>query len=304
MASFITLEQVGRLGSALSRLRKLGIVTIAEVQTQLEQRLRQAGLASPRAEALLLLEALLDLSRTELLLARRRELTTEDEATLKTWLERRLKREPLQHILGVAPFYGLMLRVTPNVLIPRPETERLVELVLDDLRSVERPKLLDVGTGSGAIALALKGERPDAEVMASDVSAAALKVARGNAAEHGLEVAFARSDLLAAGEVTAFAREADVIVANLPYLPERDRTRVSPEVRRDPALALYAGEDGLELYRRLEREAFNLMRPGARLWLELDLRNVQAAAELARKWRNVRIVTDLLERERFLRLER
>ena len=279
-------------------------MSVGEAQTRLERAFGDAGLAQPRTEALALLEGLLGLSRTELLLSRSRELTAQQERRLAGWLARRLGREPVQHILGAAHFYGLKLSVTPAVLIPRPETERLVELVLADLRGVGGPKVLDVGTGSGAIALALKAERPDAEVWASDVSGAALEVARNNGLRYGLELEFVRSDVLAAAELQTFAARADLVVANLPYLPERDRGWVSPEVRRDPELALYAGEDGLALYRRLEREAWALLRPGARLWLELDPRNIDAAAALAGAWAAFGVLEDLAGRRRFLRLLR
>ena len=113
---------------------------------------------------------------------------------------------------------------------------------------------------------------------------------------------FALSDLLAEAGVRAFARKADAVVANLPYLPEGDRTRVPPEVRHDPEIALYAGADGLALYRRLERRAAKLLAPGARLWLELDPRNVQQAAREARAWASAEVTADLAGRERFLRL--
>lgn len=279
-------------------------MTVWEARAWLARELRAAGASSPEAEAMGLLGVLLKSSRTQVVLARRLELSAEQETMLRGWLARRRQGEPLQYILGSAPFYGLELTVTPAVLIPRPETERLVELVLQDLQGLERPRLLDVGTGSGAIALAIKHERPDAEVWGSDVSAAALNLARENACKSGLKVGFVHADLLSGPQMAAIAREADLLVANLPYLPAADRERVSREVRREPEQALYAGEDGLALYRRLEPQAFGLLRPGTRLWLELDPRNLGRAAALASVWRSSRTEGDLLGRERFLRLER
>lgn len=279
-------------------------MTVQDAHSAIAARLEGAGVEGARAEASALLGALLGLSRTELWLERARVLSPAEAARLEAWLERRARREPLQHITGRAPFWGLELTVGPAVLVPRPETERLVELVLDDLRGVPAPKVLDVGTGSGAVALALKLERPDALVLASDLSEAALEVARANAIRHGLELAFARSDLLLGDEVRSFARAADAIVANLPYLPEGDRARVPPEVRHDPEIALYAGADGLALYRRLERQAAELLEPGARLWLELDPRNLRQAEREARGWGGAETFTDLAGRERFLRLLR
>lgn len=279
-------------------------MTVWEARAWLARELRAAGVASPEAEATGLLGALLQRSRTQVVLARQLELSAGQETTLRGWLARRRQGEPLQYILGSAAFYGLELTVTPAVLIPRPETERLVELVLQDLQGLERPRMLDVGTGSGAIALVIKHERPDAEVWGSDVSATALDLARENACKSGLKVSFVHADLLSGPQMAAIAREADLLVANLPYLPEADRERVSREVRREPEQALYAGEDGLALYRRLEPQALGLLKPGARLWLELDPRNLGRAAALASAWRSRRTEEDLLGRARFLRLER
>ncbi len=279
-------------------------VTVGEALARATERLARAGIESAPSEAFSLLGHLLDSSRGDLLLARAQPLGTEQLLRLEGWLSRREQREPLQHILGVAHFYGLELRVTPQVLIPRPETERLVEVALERLHRVLRPVVLDVGTGSGAVALALKAERPDAVVIATDVSEAALKVACENAERLGLKVDFALSDLLTAPEVDAVARRAHLIVSNPPYLPEGDRERVSPEVRADPEGALYAGADGLDLFRRLERQAHGLLKPGAALLLELDPRNVADALETAGEWKAKEIHADLLGRARFLCLER
>lgn len=278
-------------------------MTVRDALILSEARLEAAGIESFEVEAKQLVAALLEIPLGELILRRTEPLTSEQEKRLSGWLERRASREPLQHVLEVTPFYGLELAVNPSVLIPRPETERLTELVLEVVREMSAPKILDVGTGSGAIALALKHERPDAVVMATDVFEDALSVAEENARRLGLEVSFALSDLLAAPTVQTFVREADVLVSNLPYLPDDDRDRVSPEVRRDPATALYSGRDGLEHFRRLESEAFSLLRPGVFCLLELDGRNVWQAAELARRWTRLEVLKDLTGRERFLRLE-
>ena len=277
-------------------------MTLAKALEMLATQLTAVS-TSATSEAYLLLEALTGLSRSELLL-RQRSLTPAEAARLQRWLERRLAREPLQHITGTAHFYGLELSVSPDVLIPRPETERLVELALTELRGQPSPRVLDVGTGSGAVALAILHERPDAVVLASDISAAALRLACSNAERCGLELSVCRSDLLGAARVQTFARELDVLVANLPYLPASDALTVSPEVARDPALALYSGADGLNLTRRLLNEAFTLLAPGTRCLLELDPRNVRRAAALAGAWASVDVIADLVGRKRFLRLER
>ena len=277
-------------------------MTLAEALTEAERRLEAAGLESAQVEARALLEHLLGLSRTELILERPRLLIFEEEAALLRMLERRTRREPLQHILGVAPFYGLELKVTPHVLIPRPETERLVEICLEALRGTSQPKVLDIGTGSGAVALAVKQERPDAEVVASDVSAEALKVAQENARRLGLEVGFVQADLLEHPTLKAFASQLHVLMSNPPYLPEGDE--LSPEVQADPPGALFSGRDGLAHFRRLESQAFDLLPVGAAVLLELDPRNAPTAFSSSERWARRRLERDLVGRARFLWLER
>jgi release factor glutamine methyltransferase len=278
----------------------VGGLTLGEARGIVIRRLQAAGIDSAAPEALALLEAATGLERSVLMLRPERELHGDERRRLRDSLRRRVAREPLQHILGTAPFYGLELAVDTTVLVPRPETERLVELVLEALRGVERPRVLDVGTGSGAIALALRAERPDAEVMATDVVPEAVALARRNAERLRLDVRVLRSDLLAEADVATFAAGCHALVANLPYLPEADAGTLQPEAERDPALALYAGPDGLRLARRLLRQASRLLTGGALLALELDPRNVNAARREAAAWREARIERDLTGRERFL----
>ncbi len=277
-------------------------MTLAEALGNAERRLTAAGVESAGVEARVLLSHLLGLSRTELLLGGSRVLTPEEEAAFEGRLERRTRREPLQHILGIAPFYGLELKVTPAVLIPRPETERLVELSLEALRDIPQPKVLDVGTGSGVVALAIKQERPDAEVVATDVSAEALDVAQENARRLGLGVRFVQADLLEHPDVSTFAESAHVLVSNPPYLPEGDE--LSPEVRADPPGALFSGRDGLAHFRRLETQAFDLLSKGSAMILELDPRNAPTAFSSSERWAQRRLESDLVGRARFLWLTR
>ena len=279
-------------------------MTLAEASKLAEKQLKGAGLESPQAEALALLENLLQLSRSELHLSRTYVLTPAEMEKLEGWLERRTLHEPLQHITGVAPFYGLELHVTPNTLIPRPETEMLAQLGLQLLKKITQPKVLDVGTGSGAVALALKNERPDAVVWATDLSERALEVAAKNAERLGLGVHFTLSDLLTAPGVQAFTRTVDLLISNPPYLPEGDAAWLSPEVQRDPAGALFSGEDGLEHFRQLSVQALKLLRPGAVCLVELDPRNVRQAQAESTAWAETVVLTDLVDRERFLQLRR
>ncbi|MGA2808900.1 MAG: peptide chain release factor N(5)-glutamine methyltransferase, partial [Terracidiphilus sp.] len=192
------------------------------------------------------------------LLARWKEVLDADEVNrFIELIERRLTGEPIQYILGEAEFYGLPFRVTPDVLIPRPETEHLVEKVIEIAgrfpAALNAPRIVDVGAGSGAISVALAHELPQAQITAIDLSAPALAIAQENAKRNGVAVRFLRGDLLAPlGE-----EQAEIVVSNPPYVPSTDRATLAVEVRDyEPALALFAGGDGLDVYRRLIPAAF------------------------------------------------
>ena len=255
------------------------------------------------AESVWMLEATTGLSGPEQQLERRRPLTLDDRQRLEGWLRRREAREPLQRILGEAPFYGLMLQVPEGVLIPRPETEMLVALVLAAIRGRPAVRVHDVGCGSGAVGLAIARERPDARVSASDLSPVAVAVTRSNALRLNLELEVAESDLLSAAVVAGWLGELDVLVANLPYLPDGDRATISPEVRHDPPEALFAGPDGLRLAHALVLQATPQLRSGALLALELDPRNAEGFERHLRAavgWTEVRCEPDLNRRPRFV----
>ena len=217
-----------------------------------------------------------------------RIIATPDEALLpsdrqraEAMVLRRLEGEPIQYVLGNADFMSLRLAVSPAVLIPRPETEELCEHVLRRIHETESPWVLDVGTGSGAIALAIKDARPDATVLAMDVSPEALEVATSNAARLGLDVSFIRGDALE----PAFADRApsvfDVIVSNPPYVPRAERESLQREVRdHEPELALFVDEDPLVFYRALAGHATRLLRPGGWLIAETHMDFGQAAADV------------------------
>ncbi len=306
-------------------------------------RLRGAGAASPEADAAWLLEAVTGLRPSEQPLHAAAPLAAAARRRLAGLLARREAREPLQLILGETSFYGLRLRLEPGVLVPRPETEVLVALVLDELAAhvpaapasaahapaAQAPAaqasagqasalpgaaaapaspltVIDVGTGSGAVALALAAERPGLRVVAGDVDAAAVALARRNARALGLPVEVVRSEGLAHPRLALAARNAAVLVANLPYLPEADRADLPAELAWERADALFAGPDGLREARRLRAQAWRVLLPGATLWLELDPRNAAAFAREARAlgWREVRLAPDLVGRRRFVRLLR
>jgi release factor glutamine methyltransferase len=194
-------------------------------------------------------------------------------------LERRYNGEPIQYIVGGTEFYGLPFRVTPDVLIPRPETEHLVEQVIALAARYQAPRIVDVGTGSGAIAIALAHHLPNAAITATDISSAALTTARQNAELNGVSdrIRFLEGDLL--GPVTD--EQFDIIVSNPPYVPLADRGPLAVEVRdHEPALALFAGDDGLDIYRRLIPAAFAALVPGGLVVLEIGCGQSAAIASL------------------------
>lgn len=194
-------------------------------------------------------------------------------------LQRRLRGEPIQYITGEQEFYGLPFHVTHDVLIPRPETEHLVEKALALAGGFEQPRIADVGTGSGAIAVALAHHLPHAQITALDISRPALEIARGNAERNGVagSIRFVQSDLLASVADERF----EMVVSNPPYVPTMDRDSLSVEVREhEPPLALFAGDDGLDVYRRLIPDAFSALEAGGFLALEIGYGQSDAVAEL------------------------
>ncbi len=223
------------------------MTTYRQLQQECSRRLEAAGIEHADCEAEVMLSDLLDISRAALGSVQTRNVPEEFLARLQPLLARRLAREPWQYILGHAPFRWLELEVTPAVLIPRPETEILVDLALQKLPS--GGMLADIGTGSGAIALSIAYERSDARVAAVDASAAALDVARRNRERYKLD----RVELFVGNLLEPLAAmPLDVIVANLPYVTEAEYAALAPEVKlHEPQLALTAPEQGLALIRRL-----------------------------------------------------
>lgn len=266
----------------------------AAAQLERDEELR--GDASRDAEFLLL--HTLGISRVALLAYPERELSSEEQSFYGENVRRRLQHEPIQYITGEQEFYGLRLKVTPAVLIPRPETEHLVEAVLERMPSDRPLRIVDVGTGSGAIAIALAVHLRNAEITALDVSSEALAVAEANASEHGVSerIHFAESDLLAV-VLRSNAREDegfDAVLSNPPYIPESDREVLHPQVRDyEPAGALFGGIDGLALYRRLIPQAHNALKPNGLLALEIGHSQRDDLIALLNGWDDISFVYDL-----------
>jgi release factor glutamine methyltransferase len=267
-------------------------------------RLRDAGIDTPRADAEWLLAALLGVGRPRLRVALDAPLPPAIAVRYEDAVTRRAGREPLQQILGWEGFRGLRIALTPAVMVPRPETETLVQWVLEMLPppGTRPPRIADVGTGSGCIACSLAHERPDASVVAIDCSRAALAVARGNVEALGVgrRVRLVAADLLEA----AAPGSLDLVVANLPYLPGPLLPSLPPEVREhEPRLALDGGSDGLRYLRRLAADGRRVLRADGILALE-TAGGSQAGAVAAllgdMDYGQVRVRADLAGVERFV----
>ena len=228
-----------------------------------------------------------------------RELAAEEQARYEAALNERVRGVPAQYITGHQEFWGMDLIVTPAVLIPRPETEHVIETVVELVRvetagGQESPhmSILDVGTGSGCIALALAQEFPGADIHATDISAAALDIARANAARLQLEkrIQFYQADLLEGLSLNGL----DFIVSNPPYVGESEEDQVQLEVRKfEPRAAVFAGPTGLEVIARLIPQAQAALRPGGWLILEISGSIAGAVGQLLKAWDDVRTIPDL-----------
>ncbi len=272
-------------------------MTLLECLKLSNARLSRAGIVSPLAESRLLLQWACSLAGAEFWAALREKARPRCLRRLEEALERRIKGEPLQLITGRTNFYGLELAVSAGVLIPRPETEMLVELALSELQNLPAGgRIFDAGCGGGAIALAIKKVRPDLEVWAGDPDPAALDLCRHNARELGLDVT------VVAGAYLAGLENLDAVVSNPPYLPDDYRKSAPPELAWESDSALYAGKDGLAVALPLAREASSSLNSGGLLLLELDPGNVDIFAQQAQRlgFQSVKINEDLARRRRFV----
>lgn len=251
--------------------------TILDVLRWTTGRFQERALPSPRLDAELLAASALGLARIQLYAQSDRPLVTSELGALRELVRRRQAGEPVAYITGHKEFWGLDLAVDPRVLIPRPDTETLVEEALERVPPDAAPKVADVGTGSGAIALALAKERPNARVFATDVSPDALAVARGNAERLGLGITILEGTL---ADPLRPLGAWDLVVANLPYVPTAEIARLSPEVGREPRLALDGGADGLDLLRALLAQTPDLLAAGGEVLLEVGAGQAPAVSGL------------------------
>lgn len=259
--------------------------TIRELLQWTQGKFTDIGIDGARVDAEHLLADAIGCDRMSLYVRHDDVVSAEAKATFRALVKRRLAREPVAYVLGRRGFHALDLElsVDPRVLVPRPDTEHLVDWLLEDLPAeLDDAMVLDVGTGSGAIGLAIAKARPKAKVVACDVSEGALEVARANATSAQVEVEFVCSDLLASLDKPADGWTA--IAANLPYIPSQEIDELQPEVARwEPRLALDGGEDGLDLIRRLVVQAHEALAPAGRLYLEHGMGQSDAVQAIVRE---------------------
>ena len=276
------------------------MTTLLEAWSGAQKRLKTAGVDSPSIDARLLLEAAADVSRVDVISDPYRQLTAEQVERFDGYVERRSRREPVARILGRKGFWKLLLQVSPDVLTPRPETERVVDIALEAFPE-ERASfsMLDLGVGSGAILLSVLAERPAAKGLGVDISEAALAVARDNAAGLGLadRATFLRTDWTQGLPDEAF----DLVTSNPPYIPTGDIEGLEPEVcEHEPRLALDGGADGLEAYRLLAPEILRVLKPEGRFAVEIGWDQGAAVKALFEQAgaQGLKVVRDLSDRDR------
>jgi release factor glutamine methyltransferase len=268
----------------------------AEVLRSASDYLDRHGVESPRASAEALMMTILGTDRAGVY-ARTRGLDMREARTFGRALCQRCTGTPLQHLTGEQTFRRISLEVRPGVFVPRPETEVLVGLALAELEGVAGPFVVDVGTGTGAVALSVKHERPDASVFATDLSADAVELARSNGSRLGLDVTFLEGDLLdpLPGELLG---RVDVVMSNPPYIDPDVYDDLPAEVRADPELALIGG---VELVDRLATDAARWLRPAGLLAIEIgDAQGAEVIRRLQGRFRDLRVEPDLTGRDRVI----
>lgn len=266
---------------------------------------KKHGSSTPRLDAEVLLAHARGCSRIQLYTDYDQELSEDVRQRMRELVQRRARHEPVAYLVGHREFFSLDLVVTPAVLIPRPETETLVVEALEALRQRAAPTVLDVGTGSGCIAIALAKHCPHARVWALDVSPQALQVAHINLCKHGVQsqITLVQSDLFSALEE---GLTFDLIVSNPPYIPSKELPALDADVRcYEPRLALDGGMDGLNIIRRLLREALPRLQPQGELYLEISPEQANEIQQLAAEyWQRCHLVHDLSGHPRVLKLRK
>ena len=277
-------------------------MTIGEAYRKASRELAEKGIPDPKEDACLILSHLMVLSPIEIRLTEAEQpLSIEQEQRLASLLLSRAQRIPLQYLLGEQWFYGRSFRVDSRVLIPRQETETLCELGVSFLneRKAKKPSVLDLCTGSGAIAITLQCECPSASVTASDLSGEALKLSGENAALYGSPIRFVQGNLWKPLSGQRF----DLILSNPPYIPTKDCQTLQEEVRQEPRMALDGGKDGLDFYRRIAIDGWKHLLPGGMLAMEVGDSQAKDVSELLCReehYQKIQIHCDLYGKERIV----
>jgi len=249
-------------------------ISISQALRQATELLTEHRVGVPRLTAEVLLSHIFGVEKSHLYAYPEKALSPAQAEQLDEFLAQRVAGKPTQYITGIQEFYGITFHVDPAALIPRPETELLVEEALSRVSGSER--ILDLGTGSGCIAVAIKANAPATSVAAADISGRALGVARRNAVEHGLRIELVRADL-----DDSFRRHSfDMVVCNPPYVPLKDLPGLQRELRYEPGEALFGGQDGLDIYRRLIASVGRILKPEGWLLLELGYNGRSAVEEM------------------------
>ncbi len=256
-----------------------------EALNQAVDKFRSEGIDRPRTNAELLLGAVLNVRKIDLYLDRDRILTPQQVEKFGQFVQERLSGKPVQYILGSTEFFGFELKVNPSVLIPRPETETLVETVLENLRGVDRPRIIDLGTGSGAIAISLAKHLTGSHVYATDVSLEALKVAQDNARRHNVQeqIELLSGDLFEPLKGRKLEGTINCVVSNPPYVSAEEFETLPKEVKDfEPIVALKTDEQGLSFHRKIAQNSLDFLSPGGILALEVGLGQSSKVADLIR----------------------
>ena len=269
---------------------------LAQLFSDFEEELIRQG---EEAESLsFVYRGLKNLPFTDFVFALQKEVTEEEKQFVKGIFQQLAAHKPAQYIIGQVDFYGMQLKVDERVLIPRPETEELVELILAENPGMNL-SVLDIGTGSGAIALALAKNRPDWSVTAADISQDALDIASENAKNQNLQIFLKKSDCF-----TEISEKYDIIVSNPPYISREDESEVGLNVfHSEPHLALFADEDGLAIYRRIAEDAKDYLKDGGKIYLEIGYKQGQSVPELFKNYlpeKRVRTLKDQFGQDRMV----
>jgi release factor glutamine methyltransferase len=273
--------------------------TCLEILNQAVEKLRSEGIDRPRTNAELLLEAVLNIPKVELYLNRDRILTPAETEKFSLFIGERISGKPLQYIIGSTEFFGLKFKVNENVLIPRPETETLVEIAIERLKNRSSPKIIDIGTGSGAIAVSLAKNIENSTIFATDISADALKVARENAKMNQVEkqIEFLQGDLFEPMKNKSLEGKIEGVVSNPPYVTPEEFDRLPKEVKDyEPIVALKTDQAGTDFHIRIIEASVVFLKLDGILALEVGLGQANSVADMIREhneFREIEIKKDL-----------